>query len=347
MSRAGGTTGAARTTRGLRAFAAACAAALGLVLAGAPTASAHEVRPGYLELRELTADRWALLWKVPAQGERRYGVHLVLPARCTRVREPLETWTGDAWVERATLACPGGIDGAPIAVDGLSATVIDVLVRITRADGTTQTARLTPSRPRCVVDAAPGPLGVARTYVALGVEHILGGFDHLLFVLALFLLVGATRRLVATITAFTVAHSLTLALATLGVVRVPVRPVEAVIALSIVFVAAEVVHGLHGRPGVTASRPWLVAFVFGLLHGLGFAGALAEVGIPPQAIPTALLAFNVGVELGQLAFVATLLAATAILVRVGKTWPPWSAYLAPYAIGVTAAYWTLGRLALL
>lgn len=329
----------------------ACWVALGMLatVAGlAPSsAPAHEVRPGYLELRELGADRWAMLWKVPAQGDHRYGLRLVLPERCVRVGNPVESWTGDAWVERATLACTGGLDGERLAVDGLSATVVDVLVRIARRDGATQTVRLTPARPACTVDAAPSRLGVARAYVGLGVEHILGGTDHLLFVLALFLLVGATRRLLATITAFTLAHSLTLALATLGVVHVPAKPVEAVIALSIVFVAAEIVHGLAGRPGITAQRPWLVAFVFGLLHGLGFAGALAAVGIPPQAIPTALLAFNVGVELGQLAFVAVLLTATAVLARLRIARPAWSAYVAPYAIGVVAAYWTLARLALL
>ena len=320
---------------------------LARVFVVAPPVLAHEVRPAYLELREGTPDRWAMLWKVPAQGRHRYGIRLVLPSHCTRIGEPVETWTGDAWVERATLACPGGLDGAPIAVEGLSATVIDVLVRVARADGAAQTVRLTPSRPACTVDASPGRLDVARTYVALGVEHILGGVDHLLFVFALFLLVGATRRLVGTISAFTLAHSLTLALATLGVVHVPAKPVEAVIALSIVFVAAEIVHERAGRPGVTAARPWLVAFVFGLLHGLGFAGALAEVGVPSHAIPLALLAFNVGVELGQLAFVAALVAATALFARLRIPRPAWSADAAPYAIGVVAAYWTIARLALL
>ncbi len=311
----------------------------------ARAAAAHEVRPGYLELRELDGERVAMLWKIPAQGDLRFGIRADLPERCARVGEPTETWTGDAYVERATLACGGGLDGARVGVAGLSATTIDVLVRIARADGSVQVARLTPSAPALLVEAAPGLLGVARTYVVLGVEHILLGVDHLLFVLALVILVGATRRLLATVTAFTVAHSLTLALATLGVVHVPARPVEAVIALSIVFVAAEIVHGMLGRPGVTARRPWLVAFVFGLLHGLGFAGALAEVGLPPQAIPTALLCFNVGVELGQLAFVAAVLAAGALLARLRVAWPAWSWYLPPYAIGAIAAYWTIERLA--
>jgi hypothetical protein len=205
--------------------------------------------------------------------------------------------------------------------------------------------RLTPSSPSFTVAAAPSRLGIATTYVALGIEHILGGIDHLLFVLALFLLVGATRELVTTITAFTLAHSATLAAAALGFVHVPSAPVEAVIALSIVFVAAEIVHGLAGRPGLTARRPWVVAFIFGLLHGLGFAGALAEVGLPPHAIPLALLGFNVGVELGQLAFVAGLLGLGAAAARLAVPRPRWSAWVAPYAIGAVAAYWTLARLA--
>jgi len=322
------------------------AAGLALVaLALGRGAAAHEVRPGYLELREQAPERFALLWKVPARGDLRFGIRAVLPPRCAPVGEPHATWTGDAYVERAVLACPGGLDGEPIAVDGLAATSVDVLARVARADGSVQMARLTPAAPAFTVAPAPGALGVARAYGALGVEHILGGVDHLLFVLALVLLVGAARRLVATVTAFTVAHSLTLAAATLGVVRVPAAPVEAVIALSIVLVTAEIVHDAAGRPGITARRPWLVAFVFGLLHGLGFAGALAEVGLPPQAIPLALLCFNVGVELGQLAFVAAVLALGGLAARLPLAWPAWGWRLPPYAIGCTAAYWTIARLA--
>lgn len=324
---------------------------LACLLAGVGNAAAHEVRPGYLELRELRelgeldAERVALLWKIPAQGDLRFGIGLDLPERCARVGESMESWPGDAYVEHATLACRGGLDGARIAITGLSATVIDVLVRVVRADGAAQVVRLTPAAPSFIVAVAPGLLGVATAYVGLGLEHILLGVDHLLFVLALLLLVGPTRRLVTTVTAFTVAHSLTLAAATLGWVHVPARPVEAVIALSIVFVAGEIVHGLAGRPGVTARKPWLVAFVFGLLHGLGFAGALAEVGLPTHAIPLALLGFNVGVELGQLAFIVTLVAADAVLRRLRRAWPAWTWYVPPYAIGAVAAYWTLARLA--
>jgi hydrogenase/urease accessory protein HupE len=218
-------------------------------------------------------------------------------------------------------------------------------VRVQRLDGTAQVARLTLSAPTFTVEAAPRWTHVATTYLGLGVEHILLGIDHLLFVLALVLLVRSWRLLVGVITAFTVAHSITLAAATLGLVHVPPKPVEAAIALSIVFVAAEIVHGRQGRAGLTARWPWVVAFVFGLLHGLGFASALREVGLPENAIPIALLFFNLGVELGQLAFVGVVLAGLALARRVPVAAPTWSWRLVPYAVGVVAMYWTIERVA--
>ena len=182
-------------------------------------------------------------------------------------------------------------------------------MRVERHDGTSQMERLLPQSPQFMVKPSTGTAEVAWSYLVLGVEHILAGIDHLLFVLALLLIVRGGKRILLTITAFTVAHSITLVAATLGWVRVPGPPVEAIIALSIVFVAAEIVHGLRGKPGLTARAPWVVAFTFGLLHGFGFAGALAEVGLPEKAIPVALLMFNVGVEIGQLLFVAVAIAA--------------------------------------
>jgi hydrogenase/urease accessory protein HupE len=221
--------------------------------------------------------------------------------------------------------------------------VIDVLVRLQRSDGTAQVVRLTPLTPAFVVEDAPRWTAVATTYLGLGVEHILLGIDHLLFVLAMLLLVRSWGRLVATITAFTVAHSITLALATLGFVHVPPQPVEAAIALSIVFVATEIVHGRMGRTGLTERWPWVVAFAFGLLHGLGFASALREVGLPEQAIPAALLFFNLGVELGQLAFVGVVLVLLASLRSLQLPAPAWSWRLASYSIGAVAMYWTIER----
>lgn len=327
------------TRRGL------AAALLALALATPRAGRAHELRPGYLELRETAPEVFAVLWKVPARGESRLALRPVLPERCTPVGTPAATMTGDAWVERSTVRCPGGLAGERLAIDGLAGTLTDVLVRLAPAGGATQTVRLTPSAPEFVVERAPGRLAVARTYLWLGVEHILLGFDHLLFVLALLILVGPTRRLVATVTAFTVAHSLTLAAATLGLVRVPSQPVEATIALSIAFVAAEIVHARQGRISLTERQPWLVAFAFGLLHGLGFAGALSDVGLPAQAIPVALLFFNVGVEIGQLAFIAAALAAGAVARRPGVRPPPWGWRVPAYGIGALAAFWTIERVA--
>jgi len=308
-------------------------------------ASAHEVRPGYLELRETSPTRFAYFWKVPARGENeRLGIRPSFGSGCTLAADTTGGRVADAWIERGTVDCAGGIDGLSVAIDGLEATGTDVLARVVRADGATQVARLSPAERSFEVNATPGAAGVAMTYLRLGVEHILLGVDHLLFVLALLILVRGGRRLLATVTAFTVAHSITLAAATLGLVQASPAPVEAVIALSIVFVAAEIVHGEQGRPGLTERRPWIVAFVFGLLHGLGFAGALAEVGLPPTAIPLALLFFNVGVEVGQLAFIASVFAVWLPIRRLRLTWPPVLARVPAYAIGTIAVYWTIERL---
>ena len=305
----------------------------------------HALQPGYLELRPFDADIYAVAWKVPAVGGRPMAIAARLPESCEPRVPGQPIWDGAAYLARWTATCPGGLVGGTIAIDGLSATMTDVLVRIQRPDGTEQTARLTPSAPSFVVEAVPGTLDVAGTYLALGIEHILLGIDHLLFVLALLILVTGWRRLVWTITAFTAAHSITLAAATLGFVRVAPGPVEAVIALSILFVAMEIVHTRQGRPGITERRPWIVAFAFGLLHGFGFAGALAQLGLPEQAIPVALLFFNVGVEAGQLMFVAAVLAVIAAWRRLEAPWPQWAWRVPVYAIGSLAAYWTIERVA--
>ena len=259
------------------------------------------------------------------------------------------TFSRGTTVQRWRIRVPGGLDGKAIVFLQLSETRIDVLARLARLDGTVQLERILPVDPSFVARPSPGPLEVVRTYTVLGIEHILGGFDHLLFVLALVLLVQGTRRLIATITAFTAAHSLTLAGATLGWVNVPGPPVEASIALSIAFVASEIVHRRQGRTSLTQRYPWVVAFTFGLLHGFGFAGALAEVGLPASSIPIALLFFNVGVEIGQLLFVGTVLAFSAIgwraVQRLRLPQPAWMWRVPPYAIGALASFWLIERLA--
>jgi hydrogenase/urease accessory protein HupE len=315
-------------------------------------AVAHEVRPGYLEIREIQPGTYDVLWKVPARGEFRLGMYVRLPRDC-KGAPTSGAMVGGAFVERFRATCPGGLTGKVVTIDGLSATRTDVLARVERVDGTTQTTRLTPEAPSFEVTAAPSMFEVAKTYFALGVEHILLGVDHLLFVLGLLFLVGNWRRLIATVTAFTVAHSITLAAATLGLVHVSQAPVEATIALSVVFVAAEILRAAQGKPGLTASAPWVVAFVFGLLHGFGFAGALRSIGLPERDIPVALLFFNVGVEAGQLLFIAAVVAvlsfAGRLLVRRrGEQGGPWHAedlIRTPiaYLIGSTAAFWVVQR----
>jgi hypothetical protein len=318
-----------------------------LTLAVGRSAQAHEVRPGYLEISALGEGAWDLLWKVPAKGDLRLGLHVRLPDSC-ETTDPVARASGGAHVERWRAMCAGGLVGETIAIDGLPATRTDVLVRVRHDDGNTQTVRLTPGNPAFTVERAPGALAVARTYVMLGVEHILLGVDHLLFVLALLFLVGGARRLVGAVTAFTAAHSLTLAAAALGWLRVPPAPAEAAIALSIVFVAAEVVHK---RRGLARRRPWIVAFAFGLLHGLGFAAALTEIGLPDHAIPIALACFNVGVELGQLLFIAAVLAVLALTSLAGRPTAGRGAWTiadrlarpAAYAIGILGTFWLIDR----
>jgi hydrogenase/urease accessory protein HupE len=242
-----------------------------------------------------------------------------------------------------SLLCPGGLKGGTITIDGLAATMTDVLVRIDRTDGTTQVARLIQSVPALVVDASPGRLQVARVYSALGVEHILTGVDHLLFVLALIIITRGGWKLAKTVTAFTLSHSITLTAATLGFVHVPQRPVEAVIALSIVFVAAEILRMRRGITSITISEPWMVALFFGLIHGLGFAGGLSDAGLPVAHIPTALLFFSLGVESGHFLFIGVVLSSIALVARVRIPSPRWTELIPPYAIGAIAMFWVIQR----
>ncbi len=307
-------------------------------------ANAHEMRPGYLEIKESSQDTYNVLWIVPALGDNmRLGLYLRFADDVDMVAEPVVGFLGNAHVQRMRIYREGGLTGTLVTIDGLDATFTDVLLRLERIDGTELTHRLTPAAPSYIIEAEPGRGQVALTYFVLGVDHILNGVDHLLFVLALLMVVVGWRKLLGTITAFTVAHSITLALAALGFVDVPGPPVEAIIALSIVFVAAEIVRGRMGNPGLTARLPWIVAFTFGLLHGFGFAGALSEIGLPQSAIPLALFSFNVGVEVGQLIFVAAVLVLYSIARRIQAKPPEWAWRVPAYGIGGIAAYWMIDR----
>jgi hypothetical protein len=319
---------------------------LAFLAASASGLSAHEVRPAYLELRQTGPETYDAFWKVPGQGENlRLGIYVELPAGSTNVTAPRGSMDNNAFTERWTIKREGGLAGGTIHIAGLTATMTDVLVRLERLDGSAQVTRLTPSTPSFVVEATPRALEVARTYSVLGVEHILTGIDHLLFILALLIITGGGWKLVKTVTAFTISHSITLTAATLGFVHVPQRPVEAVIALSIVFVAAEIVRIHRGLESITSRAPWLVAFTFGLMHGLGFAGGLSEAGLPAGHVSTALLFFSAGVEAGHFMFIGLVLAFIAVVRRIRIPFPRWAELVPPYAIGSVAMFWVVQRIA--
>src|SRR5262245_44435653 len=264
-----------------------------------PNANSHEVRPAYLQIDEIAAGRYQLLWRTPVLAGARLPVVLKLPDDVVDIVPPNVQQLSDSLVERRLLdAGSKGLTDDRIEFVGLQATITDVLVRVQLLDGTHSTTLVRPSQPWMEIATSQGPLAVAGAYLAHGVEHILFGFDHLLFVLALIFIVRDFRVLLWTITAFTLAHSITLCLATLGFAHVPGAPVEATIALSIILLACEIVRVKRGEPSLTARWPWAVAFTFGLLHGFGFAGALIDLGLPQNDIPLALFSFNVGVEVG-------------------------------------------------
>jgi hydrogenase/urease accessory protein HupE len=306
--------------------------------------SAHRFAPALLELQEVEAERAAVRWKEPAQRVRESQLRPVLPAECRGIGAPVVAREGTGMTARWEIACPGGLVGKQVAVEGIATSGADVLLRVGLLDGRSMRDVLTGDGV-FRIPAGESALDVLRSYSALGVEHILFGFDHLLFVLALVLLVRDLRLLLWTITAFTAGHSLTLALAVLGFVHVPQAPVEAAIAFSIYVLAVEIVRHDAGKITLMQRAPWLVAGAFGLLHGLGFAGALAEVGLPEGEIPLALFAFNLGIEAGQLAFVAVVLSIFAVARLLQVMWPAPVMQLPAYAIGSLAAFWFFERVA--
>jgi hydrogenase/urease accessory protein HupE len=305
---------------------------------------AHRLQPAYLEINEQSAGKFSILWKRPFIGSRPMNIYPRLPASCTNITEPVVQAFASGAIERWIVDCgSNGMIKETIFIDGLSATQTDTLLRIQLINGSMHTTVLRPDSPSFLVPEKASTSKVAGSYLLLGIEHILGGFDHLLFVLGLLLIVQSTKLLIKTITSFTLAHSVTLAMATLGFVHVPQAPVEAVIALSILFLATELVKQHRGETGLTTRAPWLVALCFGLLHGFGFAGALTEVGLPQSDIPLALLFFNVGVEVGQLMFVAGVLVVTWMIKKMKLRWPVWAEQVPAYAIGSLAAFWFIQR----
>lgn len=324
---------------------AVCLAAMVLVLFGSP-ARADNFRPAYLELTERPGEIYDVRWKAPAQSETVVmPIRPILPPGSQMTRPFVSAYAAGAIVMTGQARIPEGIDGKTLRFDGLAETGNQALVRIIRPDGSEQLYKVAASDPQLEIPREAGAVTVSTRYAFLGIEHIWFGFDHLLFVAALCMLVANFRTLFWTITAFTVAHSITLALVTLDVVSVPVPPVEAFIALSIVFVAVEIIRRREGRPSLASRKPWIVAFSFGLLHGLGFASALAEIGLPRNNVPLALLFFNIGVEIGQIAFVAALLALSHVAIRFAQPAQLSVARLVScYAIGGLASYWLIDRI---
>jgi hydrogenase/urease accessory protein HupE len=322
-----------------------CSAGLVLLLVALlpELANGHELRPGFLELREIGTGTYSVLWKKPAGGEIEIYIAPVIPANCRLNTAAQQALTPGALVMRGVLTCDGGIEGKTVAIDGLASTVTDVLVRVHHADGRLESHLLKPMNPTVTLGSRTSSWERALGYVRLGVEHILLGVDHLLFVLGLLLIVSDRWMLLRTITSFTLAHSLTLAIATLGYASAPLPPLNAAIALSILFLGPEIVRKWRGESSFTIAHPWIVAFAFGLLHGFGFASGLTTMGLPQAEIPLALLLFNVGVEIGQLFFVTIILGLERSFRTLEISWPRAAQALPGYTVGTLGAFWTIQR----
>jgi len=306
-------------------------------------AVAHPLAPVLLELREIGDGRVNVTWKVPLLRARGTAPAPALPATCSGLDTPTTVQEGTGVVTRWTAQC-GNLVGARVGIEGLADPLAGV-VRVVLGDGVATQAVLTAGAPSITVPERPRPWDICASYVRLGIGHILSGPDHLLFVLGLVLLAGTARRVLGTVTAFTLGHSITLTLAVLGVTAIPVRPVELAIALSVLALAIELARDGDARATVMRRHPWSMALVFGLLHGFGFAGALREAGLPPGDVPLALFAFNVGIEVGQIAFVAAVLVVGRLLLPLRPALPAWSRRVPVYSMGVLAAFWCFERAA--
>lgn len=306
--------------------------------------NAHEIRPAYLEIKQTAPDQYDILWKVPAIENKILKINPVFPEKF-ELSELEETLLPDALLKKYKGKFLADLAGQTISVENQEKTLVDVFIQINLLNGNSHTFLLQPNSPKVIIPTQPNFGQVIKLYIFLGIEHILLGIDHLLFVLCLLLLVQSNRILIQTITAFTLAHSITLGLASFDLVHLPQAPVEAIIALSIVFLAKEYLDFQQGKISLTNRYPWIIAFTFGLLHGFGFAGALQEIGFPQQHIFTALLTFNIGVELGQLMFIGIVLLLFLLKKRYLKIIPFWSSKILPYIIGSIASFWLIERIA--
>ncbi|WP_428410398.1 HupE/UreJ family protein [Hyphococcus sp.] len=316
--------------------------ALSFLILSAP-AKAHEVRPGYLQIHEIEPAVYDFTWKTPARGDMRLALNVIFPSECRAVGEARMTPSDGAVIERWRSACEGGLPGKEIAIENLAASLTDVILRFEPLSGPPKTLRITGSEPRVEIPAETQNHSGAGAYFPLGVEHILFGVDHLLFVLCLLILIGDVKRLIGAVTAFTVAHSITLAGVTFGWFSLAIAPVEACIALSIAFVAEEIIRAREGTVSATQRWPWIASFCFGLLHGFGFASALREIGLPESAAPLALFFFNLGVEAGQILFIIAVLSAVFLCQRYAPAPPHWAWRAPPYGAGIIASFWFIER----
>ena len=308
---------------------------------------ADEFRPALLELNERDGGWVDLTWKVPMRGNQVLALTPVLPEFLEQIGPGLARQVSGAWLEtRSYRAGQQTLNGVTLVIDGLSSIPVDVLLRVKLGDGTEHSAILRSGFNSFTIPEQVTRVDLAISYWRMGTIHILEGYDHLLFLLTLLLIVSGIWPLLKTVTAFTLAHSLTLALATLGLLYIPPVPTEAVISLSIVLLAVEVVRKNQGQFTLSERYPWLVAFTFGLVHGLGFAGALAEIGVPRGEVTLALLMFNLGVETGQVMFVVVVSLLLAWLHRLNSHSALGLARATPYAIGGMAMFWTIQRIVL-
>jgi hydrogenase/urease accessory protein HupE len=320
------------------------AVALIMGLGAFAVAHAHESQPGMLDLRQVAKDRYEVIWRAPIYYGKPHPARLELPNHWKDVVEPSERMLPDSQVFRRVVSVgDGGVEGSVIRFPRLEVTITDVFVRLTRLDGTTMTAVVRPTKPYAELRGERSWHTTAAEYIGLGFNHIMFGVDHLLFVLGLLLIVRGRATLIKTVTSFTVAHSITLAIATLGYASVPLPPLHAAIALSILFLGPEIVRSWRGETSLTIRYPWIVAFLFGLLHGFGFASGLLTTGMPRAELAPALLFFNVGVELGQIGFVAVTLILSQSFKALEMRWPLWVERAPGYAVGICGAYWTIQR----